>query len=520
MEVVTGISGSRLSPGLQYLLVDCMSSDVEPLGKKVVRGSIWMIGLRWSMRLLGFVNTIILARLLTPDDFGLIAMTVLATGFVMALTEAGSAQALIRHPDPQRVHYDTAWTINVLLGLAAGLVIAVMAPLAPFYFDDGRITGVLLVTALSTAIAGFGNIGATDFRRDFQFGRQFWLQFWPRIASFIVTVALAVAWRSYWALILGWLAGSVAQLVVSYVMHPYRPRFSLGARAEMLGFSMHASLSSLAWFLEQRLDQIVLGGIVRPATLGLYYLASNLAEMATRELVAPLSPVIYSAYSRIYTDGERMFAAVRKSVGAAALLGFGASLGLYAVAREFILSIYGPQWVGGVLLLEILALSALGACIRTVTLPLLPAQGRQRATNIASWAQVAALAVLLPLAYRFAGGEGVAGLRAAMEIAAAAVSMTLAFAPYKGLLAGVCRSFARPLLAGAAMVAAVRASQALLPLDPIPSLCLNVPLGALVYVTLVLLLWRLAGRPDGAESGILEQLVDARGSLARRFQRP
>lgn len=497
-----------------------MSSDVEPLSKKVVAGSIWMIGLRWSMRLLGFVSTIILARLLTPDDFGLIAMSVLATGFVLALTEAGAAQALIRHPDPQRVHYDTAWTINVLLGLVAGLVIALLAPLAALYFNDSRITGVLLVTALSTAIAGFSNIGTADFRRDFRFGRQFWLQFWPRIAGFIVTVAIAVAWRSYWALILGWLAGSIAQLAVSYVMHPYRPRFSLAARAEMLGFSMHASLSSLAWFLEQRLDQIVLGGIVRPATLGLYYLASNLAEMATRELVAPISPVVYSAYSRIHTDGERMIAAVRKSVGAAALLGFGASLGLYVVAREFILSVYGPQWVGGVVLLEILALSALGACIRTVTLPLLTAQGRQRATNIASWSQVAGLAVLLPLAYRFAGGEGVAGARAVMEIVAAGVSMTLAFAPYKGLLGGVCRAFARPLLAGVVMVAAVRTSQALLPLDPIPSLCLNVPLGALVYVSTVLALWRLAGRPDGAESGILEQLAGVRGSLARRFQRP
>lgn len=497
-----------------------MSSDVEPMAGKVAKGSIWMIGLRWSMRLLGFVSTIILARLLTPDDFGLIAMSVLATGFVMALTEAGSAQALIRHPDPQRVHYDTAWTINVLLGLVAGLVIALMAPLAPLYFNDGRITGVLLVTALSTAVAGFGNIGTADFRRDFQFGRQFWLQFWPRIAGFVVTVALAVAWRSYWALILGWLASSIAQLVVSYVMHPYRPRFSLGARAEMLGFSVHTSLSSLAWFLEHRLDQLVLGGIVRPATLGLYYLASNLAEMATRELVAPLGPVVYSAYSRIHTDGGRMVAAVRKSVGAAALLGFGASLGLYAVAREFILSIYGPNWAGGILLLEILALSALGACIRTVTLPLLTAQGRQRAINVATWAQVAGLAVLLPLAYRYAGGEGVAGLRAAMEIVAAAVSMTLAVAPYKGLLAGVCRSFARPLLAGAAMVAAIRTSQALLPLEPIPSLCLNVPLGALVYVVLLLLLWRLAGRPDGAESAVLEQLADARGALARRFQRP
>jgi O-antigen/teichoic acid export membrane protein len=497
-----------------------MSSDIEPLSKKVVKGSIWMIGLRWSMRLLGFVSTVILARLLTPDDFGLIAMSVIATGFVMALTEAGSAQALIRHPDPQAVHYNTAWTINVLLGLSAGLVIALMAPLAPLYFNDPRITGVLLVTALSTALAGFTNIGTAEFRRDFQFGRQFWLQFWPRIAGFAVTVTLAVTLRSYWALIIGWLAATIAQVFVSYVMHPYRPRFSLAARGEMLGFSAYTSLGSLAWFLEQRLDQLVLGGIVRPATLGLYYLAANLAEMATRELVAPISPVVYSAYSRIHADGERMMIAVRKSVGAAALLGVGASLGLYAVAREFILSIYGWHWASGAPLLQILALSALGACIRTVTLPLLTAQGRQRLTAAASWGQVLGLAVLLPVAWRLDGVEGVAGLRAAAEIVAAGVSMTLAFAPYKGLLGGVLRSFARPLAAGLVMVAAVRASQSLLPLDPIPSLLLNVPLGALVYVGVVLLLWRLAGRPEGAESEVLEQLAGAGGSLARRFQRP
>lgn len=335
-----------------------MSSDVEPLSKKVVAGSIWMIGLRWSMRLLGFVSTIILARLLAPDDFGLIAMSAgdrLRPGADRGRRGAGADPPSRPAARPLRYRVDH----QRAAGAHRRLVIALLAPLAALYFNDGRITGVLLVTALSTAIAGFSNIGTADFRRDFRFGRQFWLQFWPRIAGFVVTVAIAVAWRSYWALILGWLAGSIAQLAVSYVMHPYRPRFSLGARAEMLGFSMHASLSSLAWFLEQQLDQIVLGGIVRPATLGLYYLASNLAEMATRELVAPISPVVYSAYSRIHTDGERMIAAVRKSVGAAALLGFGASLGLYAVAREFILSVYGPQWVGGVALLEILALSAL-----------------------------------------------------------------------------------------------------------------------------------------------------------------
>jgi O-antigen/teichoic acid export membrane protein len=496
-----------------------MSSDIEPMGSKVVAGSIWMIGLRWSMRLLGFVSTIILARLLTPDDFGLIAMSVLATGFVAALTEAGSYQALIRHPDPQRVHYDTAWTLNVMLGLGAALILVLMAPFAPLYFGDPRLATVLLAVACGLAATGFSNIGTADFRRDFQFGRQFWLQFWPRLAGFAVTVSLAVIYRSYWALILGGLASAIAQLIVSYVMHPYRPRFSLGARAEMLGFSAWASLSSLGWFLEQRMDQIVLGGIVRPATLGLYYLASNVAEMATRELVAPLSPVVYSAYSRIHGDSGRMVGAVHKSLGAAVLLGVGASLGLFAVARDFILAIYGWQWTGAVVLLEILALSALGACIRIVTLPLLTAQGRQRTTTIASWGQVAGLAILLPLGYRWAGIDGVAGVRAAMEIVAAAVFMTLALSPYKGLLGTVCRSFARPLIAGLAMVGAVRASLVFLPLDPISSLCLNVPLGAIVYATAVLLLWRLSGRPDGAESAMLEQAARATAALGRRFRR-
>jgi O-antigen/teichoic acid export membrane protein len=498
---------------------EAVSSDIEPMGRKVVAGSIWMIGLRWSMRLLGFVSTIILARLLTPDDFGLIAMSVLATGFVTALTEAGSYQALIRHPDPQRVHYDTAWTLNAILGLGAALIIILMAPFMPLYFKDPRIVTVLMVIAAGLAVTGFSNIGTADFRRDFQFGRQFWLQFWPRLAGFAVTVTLAVIYRSYWALILGGLVSAIAQLIVSYVMHPYRPRFSLGARAEMLGFSTWASLSSLGWFLEQRMDQIVLGGIVRPATLGLYYLASNLAEMATREVVAPLSPVVYSAYSRIHGDPERMVGAVHKSLGAAVLLGVGASLGLFAVSRDFILAIYGWQWTGAVALLEILALSALGACIRIVTLPLLTAQGRQRTTTLASWGQVVGLAILLPLSYRWAAIEGVATVRAGMEIIAAAVSMTLALSPYKGLLGAVCRSFARPLLAGVAMVAAIRASLVLLPLDPIPSLCLNVPLGALVYGTSVLILWRLSGRPDGAESAALEQAGDVLASMSHRFRR-
>jgi lipopolysaccharide exporter len=497
-----------------------VSADIEPMGRKVLVGSIWMIGLRWSMRLLGFVSTVILARLLTPDDFGLIAMGILASGFVTALTEAGSYMALIRHPDPQRVHYDTAWTFNVILGLGAATAIAALAPLAPLYFDDQRLVPVLLVIALATAIGGFDNIGTMEFRREFRFGRDFWVQFWPKLIGFLVTVALAFAWRSYWALILGILARTVAEVALSYLMHPYRPRFSLAARGEMLNFSVWTSIGSLGGFLEQRLDQFVLGGLVTPARLGLYYLAANVAEMATRELVAPLNPVVYSAYSRIHGDAPRLRNAVVKTGGAAALLGFGASLGLFALAEPFVLAVYGAQWARATPLLEILALSALGACLRVVMAPLLVAQGRQRATALVSWGQVAVSAALMPLGYHYADMLGVAVSRSVIDVGVALLLTAMALLPHPGLLPALGRVCARFLLAALAMLVAIRLSEAAWPLDPVAALAVNVPLGATVYGTAVLLLWRVAGRPEGAESEALEHLADACRALAARIRRP
>ncbi|MEN3950743.1 lipopolysaccharide biosynthesis protein [Iodidimonas sp. SYSU 1G8] len=496
-----------------------MSSDIEPMGKKVVAGSIWMIGLRWAMRLLGFVSTVILARLLTPDDFGLIAMGILASGFVTALTEAGSFMALIRHPDPQRVHYDTAWTFNVILGVGAAVAIAILSPLAPLYFDDPRLVEVLLIIALATAIAGFGNIGTMEFRRDFQFGRHFWFQFWPKLIGFIATVALAFIFRSYWALIWGILARSVAEVATSYMMHRYRPRFSLAARGELISFSLWTSFGSLGSFLEQRLDQFVLGGLVTPTRLGLYYLATNVAEMATRELVAPLNPVVYSVYSRIHDDPVRLVSAVTKALGAAALLGFAASLGLFALAEEFVLSVYGDQWSGATLLLQILALSALGACIRSVTAPLLVAQGRQRLTALMSWGQVAISAVLMPAAYWYAEIVGVAVSRSVIDIGVALAVMVLALSPHRGLFLAVLKVFGRLFLAAIVMVIAIRLSQSLLPLGPIASLCFNVPLGAAVYGIAVLLFWALSGRPQGVETEVLEHAGDYWSGFCRRFRR-
>ncbi len=196
--------------------------STKSLGSRLMSGSVWMIAMRWSMRLLGLVSTAILARLLTPEDFGLVAMAAIAVGLVEVFSQIGVELALIRHPNPQRRHYDTAWTFNLLTGLILGGLMVLVAPLAAAFFEEPRVEPVLWVLAAAPLVRGAVNIGIVDFRRDLRFAKDFQYNFITRIAGFVTTVTLALVFRNYWALVIGTMAHGVYGLIVSFFIHPYR----------------------------------------------------------------------------------------------------------------------------------------------------------------------------------------------------------------------------------------------------------------------------------------------------------
>src|ERR1044072_9054409 len=146
-------------------------------GRHLLEGSAWMIGLRWAIRLTGLVSTVILARLLVPADFVLVAGAIL-----------------------------------------------VVAPFTPAYFQEPRAVPVMQCLALRAAMGGFENIGIVDFRRELRFDRFFLYNMGPKLASVVVTISLAFLWRNYWALVAGILSGQFAMVATSYSMHAYRPR--------------------------------------------------------------------------------------------------------------------------------------------------------------------------------------------------------------------------------------------------------------------------------------------------------
>jgi O-antigen/teichoic acid export membrane protein len=249
--VKSGRAAAAKAPGLHWL-----------------KGSIWMIALRWSVRLTSVVNMIFLVRLLAPADFGIVTMALIFVGLLEILNMAGQQMALIRLPAPTREHYDTAWTLYVIIGLAVGAAIAALAPLTRFYFSDPRVVPVMQCMALRSVVGGFENIGTVDFRRDLQFQKAFLYNYFPKLISFVVVVPSALVLRNYWALVIGMLASEFAQVVLSYSMHPYRPRFSLKKVGDIMSFSFWALSRLVAGYASLQVDQAAVGGVSGVAAMG------------------------------------------------------------------------------------------------------------------------------------------------------------------------------------------------------------------------------------------------------------
>ena len=199
-----------------------MNLPVPPgnFGKHLLRGSVWMIGARWAMRLIGLVSTMILARLLAPEDFGLIAMVMLAYGLLETISYAGVDLALMRTGADTREHYDTAWTVQILQGCFIAALMLVAAPWVAASFSEPRLVQVTWFVAPRAVIDCFQNIGVVAFRKELDFAKEFRFTLYNKLLNFVFVVAAALWFRNYWALVWGALTASIIGLIIYLFSRP------------------------------------------------------------------------------------------------------------------------------------------------------------------------------------------------------------------------------------------------------------------------------------------------------------
>ena len=204
---------------------------------------------------LGLVTTLVLARLLAPADFGIVAMATSVIALLEILAGFSFDIALIQKQDAEERHYHAAWTLNFLTYAAmALLMVLVAAPVATFY-RELRVEQVLYALSFGVFVVGFENIGTVAFRKELQLRRDFNFLLAKKLAAAVVGITVAVAFRSYWALVAGIVTSRLVGVVLSYVVHPFRPRPSLNGSRELLDKILSDEEAHIDW-LEGQLHTI------------------------------------------------------------------------------------------------------------------------------------------------------------------------------------------------------------------------------------------------------------------------
>lgn len=468
-------------------------------------GAVWMIAFKLADRSLGLVSTLILARVLVPHDFGIVAMAMSFVTLLELLTAFGFDTALIQKQAKDRVLWDTAWTFNVLFGLfVAGMMVTFAGEVAAFYRSI-ELEHVIRALAAGALIQGFENVGVVAFRTEMRFDREFRFLVTKKIIAFSVTIPAALILDNYWALVIGQVVGKMAGTSLSYGMHPYRPRLTLAAAGSLFHFSKWLLASNFMNYLRERSSDWIIGRTNGATALGTYNIGAEFAALPSTELLAPINRALLPAYSSIKDDPAKMRAEYLSVLSVVVLVGIPAVLGLAATAPFLVPALLGPNWLGVVPVLMILAFTGATNVISGNVYPAYLAMGRPDvAVKVGLFGAILNVVLMLLLAPRYGlTGAAFAALTTSLVVVPVSIAVVIRMLDVRP--GAILRAIWRPFVAAAIMYGCVFAFVRQFALDPgtlvnLGRLALAVLLGAVIYIGGVAALWLASGRPHGGET--------------------
>ena len=394
-----------------------------------------------STYLAGLVRSIVVARLLMPDDFGLIGMALTVVTGLSALTTIGLDISVIKtrfkSDEELSTHLDTIWTVDLLRRTILAILLAVLAYPAAKFYREARLYQILLLFSLLPFIQGLQNIGLLIYRKTINFRRIVWLELVTNFLTVVTTIALVFWTRNVWALVLSQLVAAAIGVVLSYIFHPYRPRlaFDKDAFGLALTFGKYAVLIGVLGYVMQMADNVLIGRLFSAAVLGTYVIAYNLAMLPIHGIATVIVNVTFPAYAEISSGSSTMDdsasveplltqnvvtsapssaeitrlenAFVRVFTTSLLMLSLTTAL-LMLLGNEIVILLYGAKWAAAGSILRILSLLVFcRGCSVLISPLLLSIRGIAPDAKIKFMEAAIFLALLYPLTTRF-GAVGAA----------------------------------------------------------------------------------------------------------------
>jgi O-antigen/teichoic acid export membrane protein len=476
------------------------------LNRKLFTGAAWMLLTRVLVKSLGLISSIVLARLLVPGDFGLVAIAMSIHAFILLFGSVGFNSVLIQKSDTDDKDFDVVWTIGVVFGFFAAFLFALNAGNIADYFNDVRLKEIIYCVSLLFLINGFVNTGVVKFQKELNFKRELKFQLIPKIISFISTLTMAFVLQNYWALVFGMLIHQLMITITSYMMSDYKPQFRVSGIGKLFNFSKWIMLNQLFYYLNNRSMDLIVGRLISTRATGIYSISLEIASMPVTEVVAPINKSAFPVYSKAQKDLEKIRELFLQTITLIGAISLPAVIGLFFVVDIFVPVVLGEKWIEAITIIQFISISSLFLGLSSNAGYLLIALGKPHLSTLNGFIRTV---LLISSAIIMIKSYGLPGAAMGM-ILSSIIGFIIAygFAAYYAKISffRILSVFIRPLLSGAVMGCALVLVKQLdyISVDLI-SLIITVVVGGIVYCTALLILWLIAGKPQGIESYIVQK---------------
>jgi O-antigen/teichoic acid export membrane protein len=448
-------------------------------------------GVKWSGVSMGVVTTLqfitlaILARLLSPSDFGLMGMIMLVIGFAQAFADMGLSNAIIQRQGVEEDHLSSFFWINVFAGIVLFVCILLCRPIAVLYFKQPALSDYLIFAAFIFLITPVGQIFTTLLRKELKFKTLSKIEIAGMVVYSVTTIGMALAGFGVLSLIFGQLIRSLFTVIILFIIFrkTWLPQFhfSITEIKSYLNFGAFQMGERAVNYLSANIDYIIIGRFLGPAALGFYTLAYQIVIFPLTKINPIITRVAFPAFSKIQDDNSRMRRGYCKVVNYISMISFPMLTGMIVVAPEFIRLVYGSKWESSIIILQILCLvgvfKSLGNPIGSVLL----AKGR---ADIGFYWNIFAV-IAVSVAVIVGANWGIVGVAVAILILQ--VPFFFIIQPIVNKLIGLkfseyFKAIQIPVVCSVVMLAGIAALKMILGhIDMVPLLITSIVVGMLIY---------------------------------------
>ncbi len=365
--------------------------------KIAIKGISWMSILRIITRALSFFKIAVLARVLTPSQFGVFGIASLALAFLEILTETGVNIILIQVKKDIKEYIDSAWVVSIIRGVIIFLGIIVTAPFVASFFNTPGALGILLLISLVPLIRGFINPAVVKFQKELGFKYEFWFRTTLFFVDALVTVIFALITHSVYSLVFGLLVGALLEVILSFILIKPIPKlkFQINYLREIFHKGKWITASSILNYFGDNGDDIVVGRLLGASTLGVYQMAYKISILPISEISDVVNKVIFPVYSKIEEDRYRLRKAFIKTTSIVSLGTIILGILIFSFPETIITIILGPQWLSAVLVLKTLSLYGVLRGILSPASAVFLAIGKQEYVTLMTFVRFGALIITI-----------------------------------------------------------------------------------------------------------------------------